>query len=105
MDLRLDTIIYHPYDKGLALDVTDKARKGYYFEHGMDNYTAEILRKLCYDEWFIDYLLSVRYPSTKALSVMELKHIILLTWYQTYYPKQYAEVIGDENIWEGGESS
>ena len=35
---------------------------------------------------------------------MELKHFILLTWYQTYYPKQYAEVIGDEDIWEGGQN-
>jgi aspartyl/asparaginyl beta-hydroxylase (cupin superfamily) len=39
--------------------------------------------------------------STKALSVLELWHIIVLTWYLTYYPKQYAEVIGVENIWEG----
>ena len=105
MCLWLDTIIYHQYDKGFALDVTDKARKGFYFEHGMDGYTVEMLRKFCYDEWFIDYLLSVRYMSTKALSVMELKHIILLTWYQTYYPKQYAEVIGDENIWKGGQDN
>jgi hypothetical protein len=44
----------------------------------------------------------VRYMSTKALSLLELKYIILLTWYQTYCPKQYAEVvIGEKNIWEG----
>ena len=105
MSLWLDTIIYHQYDKGFTLDVTDKARKGFYFEHGMDGYTVEMLRVFCYDEWFIDYLLSARYMSTKAISVMVLKYIILLTWYQTYYPKQYAEVIGDENIWEGGQDN
>ena len=104
MDLRLDTIIYHQYDKGLALDVTDKARKGYYFEHGMNDYTAETLRKLCYDEWFIDYLLSVLYLSTKALSVMELHYIILLTWYQTYYPKHYGCVMNKGTVaWENAE--
>ena len=105
MDLQLDMIIYCQNEPGFALDVTDKARNGYYLKHGMDNYTVEMLYKLQYDDWFIDYLLRTNYMSTKALSVMELKHIILLTWYQTYYPKQYAEVIGDENIWEGGQNN
>lgn len=90
------------YDTGFAYDVAEKARKSYYAEHGMDGYTINTLKNLGFDDWFASYLLGVRYMSTKALSVMELKHIILLTWYQTYYPKQYAEVIGDENIWEGG---
>ena len=95
------------YDTGFAYDVANKTRKGYYFEHGMDGYTIDTLtlKSLGFNDWFASYLLGVRYMSTKALSVMELKYIILLTWYQTYYPKQYAEVIGDENIWEGGESS
>ena len=93
------------YDNGFAYDVAEKARKGYYAEHGMDNYTVEMLYELRYDDWFIDYLLRTNYMSTKALSVMELKYFILLTWYKTYYPKQYAEVIGDENIWEGGENN
>lgn len=94
------------YDSGFAYDVAEKARHGYYAEHGMDDgYTIETLKSLGFDDWFASYLLGVRYMSTKALSLMELKHIILLTWYQTYYPKQYAEVIGDENIWEGGENN
>ena len=105
MDLQLDMIIYRQNETGFALDVADKARNGYYFKHGMDNYTVEMIYELRYDDWFIDYLLNIHYMSTKALSVMELKHIILLTWYQTYYPKQYVEVIGDENIWEGGENN
>ena len=93
------------YDTGFAYDVTEKARKSYYAEHGMDGYTIDILNNLGFDDWLASYLLGVRYMSTKALSVMELKYIILLTWYQTYYPKQYTEVIGDENIWEGGENN
>lgn len=105
MDLQLDMIIYRQYETGFALDVADKARNGYYLKHGMDNFTVEMLYELRYDDWFIDYLLRTNYMSTKALSLMELKYIILLTWYQTYYPKQYAEVIGDENIWEGGQNN
>ena len=93
------------YDTGFVGDIAEKARKGYYAEHGMDGYTIDTLKNLGFDDWLASYLLSVRYMSTKALSVMELKYIILLTWYQTYYPKQYAEVIGDEDIWEGGENN
>ena len=87
------------YDKGIAYDVANKARKGYYSEHGMEDYTIHTLKELGFEDWFASYLLRVRHMSTQALSVMELKYIILLTWYQTYYPKQYAEVIGNETIW------
>lgn len=93
------------YDTGFAYDAAEKARKGYFTEHGIDGYTLAILKEQGFKDWFASYLLGVRYMSTQALSVMELKHIILLTWYQTYSPKQYAEVIGDENIWEGGENN
>ena len=86
-------------DTGFAFDVTEKTRHGVYRENGMDGYTIATLKNLGFDDWFASYLLGVRYMSTKALSVMELKHIILFTWYQTYYPKQYAEVIGDDIIW------
>ena len=86
------------YDTGFAYDISDNARRGYYAENGIDEYTLDILRN--YGGWLGDYVLTVRYMSTKALSVMELKHIILLTWYQTYYPKQYAEVIDEEDIWQ-----
>ena len=92
-------------DTGFAFDVTEKTRHGVYRENGMDGYTIATLKNLGFDDWFASYLLGVRYMSTKALSVMELKHIILFTWYQTYYPKQYVEVIGDENIWEGGQDN
>lgn len=86
-------------DTGFAYDVSEKARKGYYAEFGMDSY--DILNNLGFNDWFASYLLGVRFMSTKALSVLELWHIIVLTWYLTYYPNQYAEVIGVENIWEG----
>ena len=88
------------YDTGFAYDVANKVCKGFYVENGMDGYTIDTLKSLGFDDWFASYLPSVRYMSTKALSLMELKYIILLTWYHTYYPNQYAEVIGNENIWE-----
>lgn len=78
------------YDSGFAYDVANKARQGFYADHGMDGYTIDMLKEIGFDDWLVSYLLGVRYMSTKALSVMELKYIILLTWHQTYYPKQYA---------------
>ena len=91
------------YDTGFAYDVAEKARKGYYTEHGMDGYTINTLKNLGFDDWFARYLLGTRYLSTRALSVLELRYIILLSYFKTYYPNQ--EVIGDENIWEGGENN
>jgi DNA polymerase III alpha subunit (gram-positive type) len=92
------------YDTGFAYDVAEKARKGYYAEHGMDEHTFETLKDL-FGDWYASYLLSVRYMSTKALSVLELKYITLLTWYQIYHPKQFSSVIDFGNIWEGGENN
>ena len=87
------------YDSGFAYDVANKARKGYYFEHGMDGYTIDTLKSLGFGEWFASYSLGVRYMSSKVLSLTELKYVILLTWYKTYYPKQYSEVVNDDIIW------
>lgn len=89
------------YDTGVVYDFAEKARKGYYAEHGMDGYTIDTLKNLGFDDWFASYLLRTKYLSTRALSVLELRYIILLSYFKTYYSKQYAEVIGVENIWEG----
>lgn len=81
------------YDTGFAYDVANKARKGYYFEHGMDDKTAATLKSLGFTDWFASYLLGVRYMSTQAHSVMEFKHTILLTWYKSYFREMHADII------------
>ena len=88
------------YDTGFAYDVANKTRKGYYFEHGMDAYTIDTLKALGFGEWFASYLLGVRYMSTKALSILELRYIIMLTYFKLYYSHEYQEVIADEDIWQ-----
>ena len=85
---------------GFAYDVANKARKGYYFEHGMDGYTIDTLKSLGFGEWFASYLLGVRYMSTKALSILELRYIIMLTYFKLYYSHEYQEVIAGEDIWQ-----
>ena len=69
------------HDTGFAYEIANKARKGYYFENGMDSYTAANLRMLGFDEWFVSYILRCRYLSNKALAVAELKYSIINSYY------------------------
>lgn len=87
-------------ETGFPFEVSEKARRGIYLEHGMDGYTLETIKTLGFDDFFASYLLRTRYLSTRALSVLELKYIILLTWYQIYYPKQYTNVIDKNSLRE-----
>jgi len=77
------------YDTGFAYDVANKARHGYYLEHGMDYYTNSTLQMLGLDDWFVGFIRMTHYMSTKALAVLELKYSIILTWYQAYYPSLF----------------
>ena len=69
------------HDTGFAYDVANKARRGYYLEHGMDDYTNKSLQMLGLDDWFGSYIRATQYMSTKALAVLELKYRIILAWY------------------------
>ncbi|MBQ8742940.1 MAG: hypothetical protein IJZ03_06190 [Clostridia bacterium] len=86
------------HDMGFAFDVANKARRGYYREHGMENYTNSTLQMLGLDSWFGSYIRVTHYMSTKALAVLELKYSIILNWYQVYYPREYQQIIADYNI-------
>lgn len=86
------------HDTGFAYEVANKARRGYYRDHGMDNYTNGTLSKLGLDSWFGSYIRFTQYMSTKALAVLELKYSIILNWYQVNYPREYQRVIADYNV-------
>ena len=86
------------HDTGFAYDVANKARRGYYQEHGMDDYTNGTLQMLGLDSWFGSYIRAAHYMSTKALAVLELKYSIILNWYQIYYPRDYQQIIADYNV-------
>ena len=85
------------HDAGFAYEVANKARRGYYREHGMDNYTNSTLQMLELDSWFGSYIRFTQYMSTKALAVLELKYSIILNWYQIYYPRDYQQIMADYN--------
>ena len=88
------------YDTGFAYDVANKVRKGFYAENGMDGYTIDTLKALGFGEWFASYLLGVRYMSTKALSILELRYIIMLTYFKCVHPREYEEGLTGEDIWQ-----
>ena len=83
------------HDAGFAYEVANKARRGYYREHEMDDYTNSTLQMLGLDDWFGSYIRATHYISTKALAVLELKHSIILNWYQVYYPREYQQIMAD----------
>ena len=83
------------HDTGFAFDVSNKARRGYYLEHGMDDYTNSTLQMLGLDSWFGSYIRFTQYMSTKALAVLDLKYSIILTWYQVYYPRDYQQIMAE----------
>lgn len=83
------------HDTGFAYDVANKARRGYYLEHGMDNYTNQTLSMLGFDDWFGSFIRRTHYMSTKALAVLELKYHIILGWYHIHYPENYREIMAE----------
>ena len=83
------------HDTGFAYDIANKARRGYYQEHGMDDYTNGTLSMLGFDDWFGGFIGTTHYMSTKALAVLELKYSIILNWYQVYYPRDYQQIMAD----------
>lgn len=83
------------HDTGFTYDVANKARRGYYLEHGMDDYTNQTLSMLGFDDWFGSFIRRTHYMSTKALAVLELKYSIILTWYHVYYPIEYQSIMGE----------
>jgi DNA polymerase-3 subunit alpha (Gram-positive type) len=83
------------YDMGFAYDLANKARHGYYCEHGMDHYTNSTLQMLGLDSWFGSYIRATHYMLTKALAVLELKYSVILNWYPVYYPSDYQQIMAD----------
>lgn len=80
---------YH--DTGFAYEVATKTKKGYYFENGMDGYTASALRALGLGGWFLGYILRCRYLSNKALAVTELKYSVINSYYHILKEKKSGE--------------
>ena len=80
-------------DNGFAFHVTERVHHGYYRKHGgMDENTAKMLKQLEFKDWFVDYLSRIHYMAPRALSILELRILLILTWYHTYYPMEYTNL-------------
>ena len=84
-------------DNGFAFHVTERVHHGYYRKHGMEN-TAKMLKQLGFEDWFVDYLSRIHYMAPRALSILELRLFIALTYYKTHFPKQFENIVENENI-------
>lgn len=78
--------------KDKAITIAKRVSKGYYTKNGMDSCTQELIKSLNFDYWFENYLSKVFYLPSKAMAIMELKYIILLTWYDTFYKEEFDKV-------------
>lgn len=85
-------------DNGFAFHVTERVHHGYYRKHGMDENTAKMLKQLGFEDWFVDYLSRIHYMAPRALSILELRLFIALTYYKTHFPKQFENIVGNKNI-------
>ncbi|MBR5124630.1 MAG: hypothetical protein IKU90_05810, partial [Clostridia bacterium] len=85
------------YDTGLANDVMEKARRGYYARSdGMDGITASVLMSLGFSMDFLLFLEKIHYMFPKAHGVSYLKEAVIMTYYKERFPTEYHAVTSAE---------
>lgn len=81
---------------GLAYEVMDKARRGYYATKGcVEENTVLSLLGLGFDMDFLFFLEKVGYLFPKAWAVACLRTVIRMTVYKTKFPQEYAEIMAE----------
>ena len=82
------------YDTGLAYEVTEKARQGYYERvGGMDEDTMLALLNLDIDIEYIFFLEKVNYMFPKAHGVAYLREAIRMMFYKNNFNQEYNKII------------
>ena len=82
------------YDTGLAYEVTEKARRGYYAENGgMDEDTFLTLMNLGIDLEYISFIEEVNYMFSKAQGVAYLRDAIRMMFYKNNFNQEYSKII------------
>jgi DNA polymerase-3 subunit alpha (Gram-positive type) len=82
------------YDNGLAYEVTEKARRGYYARvGGMDEETMLALLEIGVEQKYIFLIENVNYMFPKAHGVAYLRDAIRMMYYRTHYKKEYDKII------------
>ena len=81
------------YDTGLAYDVMEKARQGYYPRNrGVDGITASVLMSLGFSMDFLLFPEKIHYMFPKAHGVSYLREAAVMTFYKERFPTEYRAV-------------
>ena len=82
------------YEVGLAYEVAENTRRGYYARHGgVDEETRHSLLNLGFDMDFIFFLEKINYMFPKAHGVAYLREAIYMMFYKLRYQKEYYDII------------
>ena len=82
------------YETGLAYEVMERAKLGYYARHGgVDEDTALSLLRIGFDTDFVFLLEKINYMFPKAHGVAYLRDAIALNFYKLKFHKEYSEIM------------
>ena len=82
------------YETGLAYEIMEKARRGYYERSGgVDEDTMSMLLNLGFDMDFIFFLEKINYMFPKAHGVAYLREAITMMFYKIKFNKEYNEIM------------
>lgn len=82
------------YDDGLAYEVAENARRGYYARHGgVDKETRCFLLNLGFNMVFIEFLERINYMFPKAHGIAYLREAICMMFYKLQYKKEYDHIV------------
>lgn len=82
------------YDEGLAYEIMEKARRGYYVKAGgVDEDTALALLEMGFDMDFIFFLEKINYMFPKAHGVAYLHELIAMMYYKLKYNEEYTKIM------------
>jgi len=80
------------YDFGIAFMVMDRARKGVYYQNGMDKYTRDLLLDIGMNENYIESLTCVPYLFPKTQGIVFVRRLRMLSWYKEQYPVEFKQI-------------
>lgn len=81
-------------ETGLAFQVMDRTRRGYYRRNGMDRHIRSLLLDIGVSEQYIACLEDAAHLFPKALGVVLLRYTLTLLWYRIHCPEEFRHVFG-----------
>ena len=70
-----------------------RVRRGVYAQNGMPAEIRQQLLELGIQEWLIESFGKIQYLFPKALSILHVKHAMILMWYKIYYPETFEKIV------------